>query len=85
MTADDLNAWLEHMKFNDAEATRRLGLGSRNTLAKYKVEGAPLHIGLACGALAFGLPPWKTVGERDKAATDGYVTSSVAGMAGRSK
>lgn len=59
MDAKDFNAWLDHMGFNDSEATKALGLGSRNTLAKYKLEGAPLYIALACGALAYGLPPWR--------------------------
>jgi hypothetical protein len=59
MTADDFNAWLAHMKLNDAQATRALGLGSRNTLVKYKAEGAPGYIALACAALAYGLPAWR--------------------------
>ncbi|WP_028035871.1 hypothetical protein [Chelativorans sp. J32] len=61
MEAKDFTAWLDHMQFSDAEAARRLGLGSRNTIAKYKVEGAPEYIGLACAALAYGLPAWKKV------------------------
>jgi len=59
MTAKDFCAWLDHMKLNDSAATRALGLGSRHTLARYKTQGAPRHIALACAALAFGLPPWK--------------------------
>lgn len=42
MEAKDFRAWIEHMGFSDAKATRMLGLGSRNTLAKYKSEGAPV-------------------------------------------
>ena len=61
MTAKDFCAWLEHMGYNDAAATRALGLGSRNTLVKYKAEGAPAYIALACAALAFGLPAWKKI------------------------
>lgn len=59
MTAKEFNDWLEHMKLNDAAATRALGLGSRNTVVKYKLEGAPVYIALACAALAFGLPAWR--------------------------
>ena len=61
MSAEDFNAWLEHMNFNDAAATRALGLGSRNTLVKYKAEGAPVYVALACAALAYGLPAWRRV------------------------
>ncbi|RYF29915.1 MAG: hypothetical protein EOO23_06335 [Comamonadaceae bacterium] len=61
MTAEDFCAWLEKEKLNDSAAARALDL-SRNTIVKYKAEGAPLHIALACAAISFGLPPWKTVG-----------------------
>lgn len=59
MEAKDFSAWIEHMGYSDREVTRQLGLGSRNTVAKYKTEGAPAYIGLACAALAFGLPAWR--------------------------
>lgn len=58
MTADDFNAWLDHMGISGLEAGRRLGV-SKDTVTKYKRGGAPAYIGLACAALAFGLPPWK--------------------------
>lgn len=58
MDADEFKGWLEFMKFNDAEATRALGVGSRNTVAKFKAEGAPRYIGLACAALALNARPW---------------------------
>ncbi|MCF4166348.1 hypothetical protein L2U69_11890 [Zavarzinia compransoris] len=58
MEAKDFCAWLNHMKFNDSEAGRRLGI-SRTTIIKYKSSGAPEHIALACAALAFGLPAWQ--------------------------
>lgn len=46
-----------------AEDARALEL-SRNTVAKYKVEGAPARIGFACAALAFGLPARRSVAQR---------------------
>jgi hypothetical protein len=57
MEAKDFIAWIEHMGFSDRETARTLGL-SRTTVAKYRAEGAPVHIGYACAALAFGLPAW---------------------------
>lgn len=60
MEAKDFTAWIAHMGFNDSEVARKLEL-SRNTVVKYKAEGAPAHIGLACAALAFGLPAWRSV------------------------
>jgi len=58
MEAKDFCAWIEHMGFSEREAARTLDL-SRNSVAKYKAEGAPAYIGLACAALAFGLPAWR--------------------------
>ncbi len=59
MSANDFCEWLVFMKLSDAGAQRALGIGSRNTLIRYKTDGAPEYIGLACAALAFGLPSWK--------------------------
>lgn len=58
MDAKDFVAWIEHMGWTDSEVSRRLDL-ARNTVVKYKAEGAPASIGLACAALAFGLPAWR--------------------------
>lgn len=58
MTAQDFEAWMARMGFNVSQTARTLDL-SRNTVDKYRREGAPLHIGYACAALAFGLPVWK--------------------------
>lgn len=58
MTADDFNAWLAHMGYSGLEAARKLGCAN-NTVVKYRRDGAPDYIGLACAALAFGLPHWK--------------------------
>lgn len=58
MTAEDFIAWQQHMRLNDVATARALGL-ARNTVAKYKQKGAPIHIALACAALAWPLPPWR--------------------------
>lgn len=58
MDAKDFAAWIDHMNISDAEAARRLDI-ARNSVAKYRREGAPGYIGLACAALAFGLPTWR--------------------------
>ena len=61
---NDFAAWLVLMgrgqgRISDRAASRALGL-SRRTVKAYR-EGAqvPVHIALACSALAFGLPPWR--------------------------
>jgi len=61
MTADDFKGWIAAMGWNDSQAASELAL-SRNSVAKYKREGAPLSIGLACAALAAGLGPWSREG-----------------------
>lgn len=58
MTGEDFQAWADHMEFNDSQVARTLDL-SRNTVVKYKREGAPAYIGFACAAIAFGLPMWR--------------------------
>lgn len=60
MTAEDFAAWIGHMKMSERKVAEALQL-SRTTVAKYRQEGAPVHIGLACAALAFGLPEWRAV------------------------
>jgi transcriptional regulator with XRE-family HTH domain len=60
MTAEDFAAWIDHMKLSERKVAETLQL-SRTTVAKYRREGAPVHIGLACAALAFGLPEWRAV------------------------
>lgn len=61
MTASDFTAWLTRMGWSDSEAARRLGCG-RNSIRFWRQRGAPLYIGLAAAALAFGLPAWKQAG-----------------------
>lgn len=60
MTADDFIAWRAHMKINRAEAARRLG-AHPNSITNYERGRTeiPLHVALACAALAFNLPPWR--------------------------
>jgi hypothetical protein len=60
MTALDFNAWLEHMAWSGLEAARQLDV-SKNSITAYKRKGAPLHIALACAALAENLEPWRKV------------------------
>jgi hypothetical protein len=70
MTADDFNAWLEHTGFSGLEAARQLGTAN-NTIVRYRRDGAPHYIGLACSAICQGLPPWRKVhGPTDDASGD---------------
>jgi len=50
MTAEEFNAWMEYMQLNDVSASDRLGV-SRNSVAKYRTEGAPRTVALACAAI----------------------------------
>lgn len=42
------------------ECARQLQCGT-NQIRVWKANGAPGYIGLACAALAFGLPAWRSV------------------------
>ena len=57
MTGEDFQAFLDHMGWSEREAARQLQL-SRNSVAKYKREGAKPDIDYACAAIAAGLEPW---------------------------
>jgi len=48
--------WMERMDFNILEVSAALGI-SRNTITRYRREGTPLYVDLACSALSYGLPP----------------------------
>lgn len=50
MSAEEFEAWLEEMGFSGLEAAKRLGV-SKNSVVKYRTEGAPGYIRLACAAL----------------------------------
>jgi hypothetical protein len=51
-------AWLKAMKISGAEAARLLGVNA-NTITRYKKQGAPKSVGLACAALYHRLKEWK--------------------------
>jgi hypothetical protein len=58
MSGADFAAWLEAEGLTLREAQEKLGVGSRTSLSKYKEEGAPLTVALACSAISAGLGPW---------------------------
>ncbi|MBL4719042.1 MAG: hypothetical protein OSA41_00740 [Erythrobacter sp.] len=62
MTGEDFEAFITYMGWSEREVARVMQL-SRNSVAKYKREGAKADIDFACAALAAGLPKWS---EREK-------------------
>lgn len=64
MAAPDFAAWVALMKATRGWSARRcareLACGV-NQIAIWSETGAPLYIGLACAALAYGLPAWRAV------------------------
>lgn len=58
MCAKEFDAWLKHLGFSERHAARVLQVG-RATVARYRREGAPAHIGYACTAIALGMPMWQ--------------------------
>lgn len=58
MTAKEFQDWLRAMKISGAEAARLLGVNA-NTITRYKREGAPQTVSLACSALYHRLREWK--------------------------
>jgi len=65
MNAKEFCDWMARMDLNNLEAAAALGI-SRNTVPRYKKEGTPLYIDLACAALSYGLPPMGTGDKDDK-------------------
>ena len=60
MTPQSLTAWMTRLRLNKSEAASSLGI-ARTTLDRY-LDGSvriPLYIGLACAAVAHGIPPIK--------------------------
>jgi hypothetical protein len=57
MEAADFAAWAALCGLSDAEIARRLGC-ARNSVASWRIRGAPPYIALACAALSGGLAPW---------------------------
>ena len=60
MTPASLKAWRERMSWHKSQASSALGL-SPNGYAAYESgkNRIPLHIALACAAIAAGVPPIK--------------------------
>ncbi len=59
MLGSDFSKFIEVHGWTDAEACDLLGIGSHNTLMKYKADGAPRLVQLACAAVDAGLKSWK--------------------------
>lgn len=57
MPAADFERFLDLMNLSERAAVEVLGI-SRPSIARYKREGAPLVVALACAAIARGLKPW---------------------------
>jgi hypothetical protein len=63
---NDFEAWLSLMggrrRITDSAAAEMLGL-ARNTVQAYRTGRTPMPrpVALACAALAFGLPPWRSI------------------------
>jgi transposase-like protein len=57
MTAEEFTAWAATSGLSDAEIARRLGC-ARNSVASWRIRGAPTYVALACAALSEGLAPW---------------------------
>lgn len=58
MPAEDFRDWLTAMDMSAAKAAELLGVHP-NTMTKYRSEGAPYHVALACSAVYHRLGPWK--------------------------
>jgi transcriptional regulator with XRE-family HTH domain len=61
MTKDDFITWRNSLGLRQKDAAERLGLAA-NTVRKYErgETDIPLYVALACAALSFNLPPWRT-------------------------
>lgn len=62
MSAADFDAFVTFMMIRSDWSARKLSdaLGvSENTMTAWRRNGAPRHVGLACGAIAYGLPAWR--------------------------
>jgi len=61
MTPADFTAWVALMKergYSERDLVKMLGTGS-NQITRWRRNGAPPYIGLACAALAYGLQSWR--------------------------
>lgn len=59
MSGADFTAWMEAEGLSYSGVQQKLGIGNRNTIVKYRSEGAPLTVALACNAISAGLGPWR--------------------------
>ncbi|CAN0444459.1 unnamed protein product [Phaeothamnion confervicola] len=57
MPAKAFNAWQAALGLTDSQAARALGTAP-STIARYRTAGGSHLIGLACAAVAAGLPSW---------------------------
>lgn len=57
MTGVEFCRWMDTMNLNTVQVRELFGLG-RNTITKYREQGAPDYIGYACAAVSMGLPKW---------------------------
>ena len=58
MKPADVQAFFDQTGWTESEMSRQTGY-TRNTLAKYRAEGAPLQFALVAAALTAGLEPWR--------------------------
>lgn len=56
MTADEFRTWMALTGVYNLTVSKVFGI-SRNTVAKYRVEGAPPYVAFACAAYSVGLKP----------------------------
>ena len=57
MNSQDFVMWLDQMWLSEEAAAEVLGFDSA-TITRFRFEGAPLVVGLACAAVARDLPAW---------------------------
>lgn len=57
MTAEDFNDWLARTGLSAAQAAEALGV-SKSSVLKYRQEGGPPIVALACSAIFQKLKPW---------------------------
>ena len=57
MTGKQFAAWCDHMGLRDSDAARQLGTAP-STIARYRKDGGPALLGLACAAISAGLSSW---------------------------
>jgi transcriptional regulator with XRE-family HTH domain len=58
MTSEEFQSWLKAMQISAAKAAELLDV-KPNTITRYKRDGAPQTVALACAALYHRLEEWK--------------------------